>query len=316
MKQIQGVAAFRRSAISLAVGLCLSGVVYAQSADGNILGTAKSGAVVTLTAPGGKETQITARPDGTFSFARLPAGNYRVTADGVTREVIVAAGVDSRVSLTSVAASGAGERITVTGSRILRDTFNSASPVQVITRDETLMSGFDSTTAALQGTGVTAGSAQINNAFGGFVTDGGPGANTLGLRGLGATRTLILLNGRRIAPAGTRGAVGTTDLNVLPSSVIDRIEILKDGASSIYGSDAVAGVVNIITRKNIQGVTFEGQYNHPEDGGGETRRASITAGWTGDRGFLSGSLELYDRNSIRLGQRDWARCQTDYRRTV
>src|SRR5687767_3811106 len=314
MRQVTRVAAFRRTVISLAVGMCLSGAVYAQSADGSIVGKAKSGATVTLTAPGGKESQIRAGSDGAFNFPRLQPGSYRITADGVTREVVVAAGVDSRVSLESAAA--ASERITITGSRILRDTFNSASPVQVITRDETLMAGFDSTTAALQSAGVTAGSGQINNAFGGFVTDGGPGANTIGLRGLGATRTLVLLNGRRVSPAGTRGAVGTADVNVLPSSVIDRIEILKDGASSIYGSDAVAGVINIITRKNIQGVTFEGQYNHPEDGGGETRRASITAGWTGDRGFLSGSLELYDRNSIRLGQRDWARCQTDYRRTV
>ena len=314
MKQNNAVAAFRRTAISLAVGMCLSGAVYAQSADGSILGKAKGGAAVTLTAPGGKTTLATAAPDGTFTFSKLPPGTYRVTADGITREVVVAAGVDSRISVESAAA--AGERITVTGSRILRDTFNSASPVQVITRDETLMAGFDSTTAALQSAGVTAGSGQINNAFGGFVTDGGPGANTIGLRGLGATRTLVLLNGRRVAPAGTRGAVGTADVNVLPSSVIDRIEILKDGASSIYGSDAVAGVINIITRKNIQGVTFEGQYNAPEDGGGEAKRASITAGWTGDRGFLSGSLEIYDRNEVKWSERDWMKCQTDYRRRV
>jgi iron complex outermembrane recepter protein len=314
MRQVTGVAAFRRTVISLAVGMCLSGAVYAQSADGSIVGKAKSGATVTLTAPGGKESQIRAGSDGAFNFPRLQPGSYRITADGVTREVVVAAGVDSRVSLESAAA--ASERITITGSRILRDTFNSASPVQVITRDETLMSGFDSTTAALQSAGVTTGSAQINNAFGGFVTDGGPGANTIGLRGLGATRTLVLLNGRRVSPAGTRGAVGTADINVLPSSVIDRIEILKDGASSIYGSDAVAGVINIITRKNIQGVTFEGQYNAPEDGGGETGRASITAGWTGDRGFLSGSFEIYDRDEVKWSDRDWMKCQTDYRRRV
>jgi iron complex outermembrane receptor protein len=314
MNEIKGVVAFRRTAIAIAVGVCLSGVVYAQSADGNILGKAKGGATVTLTAPGGKTSQVTAQPDGSFNFSKLPPGSYRISSDGITREVAVAAGVDSRVALDSAAATS--EKITVTGSRILRDTFNSASPVQVITRDETLMSGFDSTTAALQGTGVTTGSAQINNAFGGFVTDGGPGANTLGLRGLGATRTLVLLNGKRIAPAGTRGAVGTADLNVLPSSVIDRIEILKDGASSIYGSDAVAGVVNVITRKNIQGVTFEGQYNKPQDGGGETGRASVTAGWTGDRGFISGSIEIYDRNEVRWGDRDWMKCQTDYRRLV
>ncbi len=316
MKQVKGVAAFRRTAISLAMGMCLSGMVYAQSADGNIVGKAKGGAAVTLTAPGGAERRITAGPDGSFNFSRLQPGNYRVTADGITREVTVAAGVDSRVSLESAAAAGAGERITVTGSRILRDTFNSASPVQVITRDETLMSGFSSTTAALQSAGATAGSSQINNAFGGFVTDGGPGANTLALRGLSATRTLVLLNGRRIAPAGTRGAVGSADLNVLPNAIIDRIEVLKDGASSIYGSDAVAGVVNVITKKNVQGLTLEAQRNQPEGGGGEETRVSATFGLTTDRGFFTGSLEHYDRNGIRWGDRDWMQCQTQYRRTV
>jgi outer membrane receptor protein involved in Fe transport len=316
MKQNNAVAAFRRTAISLAVGMCLSGAVYAQSADGNILGKAKGGSTVTLTAPGGKTTTMTAGPDGSFSFPRLQAGTYRVAADGITRDVVVAAGVDSRVALDSPAAAAAGERITVTGSRILRDTFNSASPVQVITRDETLMSGFASTTAALQSTAATAGSSQINNAFGGFVTDGGPGANTIALRGLSATRTLVLLNGRRVAPAGTRGAVGSADLNVLPSAIIDRIEILKDGASSIYGSDAVAGVVNIITKKNVQGVTLEAQHNAPEHGGGEETRVSATLGLTTDRGFFTASLEQYDRNAILWGDRDWMKCQTQYRRTV
>jgi iron complex outermembrane receptor protein len=315
MNRNNAVAAFRRTAISLAVGMCLSGVVYAQSADGNILGKAKGGSVVTLTAPGGATRQITAGPDGSFTFSRLPAGNYRVTADGISRDVVVAAGVDSRVSVETAAAAGAGERITVTGSRIVRDTFNSASPVQVITRDETLMSGFASTTAALQSTGVTAGSAQINNAFGGFVTDGGPGANTISLRGLGATRTLVLLNGRRIAPAGTRGAVGSADLNVLPTSIIDRIEILKDGASSIYGSDAVAGVVNIITKKNVQGATLEFQHNASDEGGGEETRVSAVFGLTTDRGYFTASLDHYDRNAITWGDRDWMKCQTQYRRT-
>ena len=98
--------------------------------------------------------------------------------------------------------------VTVTGSRIGRDVFNSVSPVQVITREESTLAGFNSAAAALQSNSVTAGSSQINNSFGGYVTNGGPGANTLSLRGLGATRTLILLNGRRVAPAGSRGSVG------------------------------------------------------------------------------------------------------------
>ncbi|WP_294996434.1 TonB-dependent receptor [uncultured Stenotrophomonas sp.] len=202
------------------------------------------------------------------------------------------------------------DTVTVTGSRISRDVFNSVSPVQVVTREETTLAGFNSTTAALQSTAVTAGASQINNAYGGYVTDGGPGANTLGLRGLGPTRTLILLNGRRVSPAGSRGSVGSTDLNVLPNSIVDRVEILKDGASSIYGSDAVAGVINIITKKKVDGVTFEGQHNATDGGGGDERRYALTFGTTGERSHFSGSYEYTVRNALTLGDRDWTRCAT------
>ncbi|MGE7199371.1 TonB-dependent receptor domain-containing protein [Brevundimonas naejangsanensis] len=204
------------------------------------------------------------------------------------------------------------EEVVVVGSRIRRDTYNAPSPVQVVTREETTLAGFNSTTEVLQGTGITGGTDQINNAYGGYVTNGGPGANTLSLRGLGATRTLLLLNGRRVAPAGSRGSVGSADLNVLPTAMIERIEVLKDGASSIYGSDAVAGVVNIITRNNIDGITIEGQYNTPlrTNGEGEETRFSITAGATGDRWHASGSVEYYNRAEMTLGSRPFARCAT------
>lgn len=204
------------------------------------------------------------------------------------------------------------DEVVVVGSRIRRDNYNAPSPVQVVTRDETTLAGFSSTTSVLQGTGVTGGTDQINNAYGGYVTNGGPGANTLSLRGLGATRTLVLLNGRRLAPAGSRGSVGSADLNVLPSAMIERIEVLKDGASSIYGSDAVAGVVNIITRNNLDGITVEGQYNTPlhADGEGEETRFSIVAGATGDRWHAAGSAEYYNRAELTLGSRPFARCAT------
>ncbi|MGH8423709.1 MAG: TonB-dependent receptor plug domain-containing protein, partial [Pseudomonas fluorescens] len=208
------------------------------------------------------------------------------------------------------------DTVTVTGSRIAKDTFNSVSPVQVVTREETLLAGFNSTTAALQSTAVTAGSSQINNAYGGYVTDGGPGANTLGLRGLGPTRTLILMNGRRVSPAGARGAVGSTDLNVLPNAIVDRVEILKDGASSIYGSDAVAGVINIITKTKVDGLTFEAQHNATDGGGGDERRYSIVFGQTGERSHFSGSYEYYTRNDLSLRDRDWTRCATDMYRDI
>ncbi|CAN5311550.1 TonB-dependent receptor [soil metagenome] len=203
--------------------------------------------------------------------------------------------------------------LVVVGSRIRRDAYNSPSPVQIITREESTLAGFSTPTDQLQSTGVTGGSAQINNAFGGFVTNGGPGANTIGLRGLGANRTLVLLNGRRLAPAGTRGAVGSADLNVLPASIVDHIEILKDGASSIYGSDAVAGVVNIITKRGLDRWTLEGQYNATDDGGGESTRASITGGIVKDKFEFSGSFDYYDRSALTLGDREWTRCNLDYR---
>lgn len=203
------------------------------------------------------------------------------------------------------------DEVVVTGSRIRRDTFSSAAPVQILTRDEVTLAGFTSATEALQGTAITTGAAQINNAFGGFVTDGGPGANTLSLRGLGAGRTLVLINGRRVAPSGTRGAVGSTDLNVLPNAIIDHIEVLKDGASSIYGSDAIAGVVNVVTMSEVEGVTFEAQYNQPLEEGGEQGRISVVGGLSRERWNLGGSLEFYDRSALTLGQRDWTLCNTD-----
>jgi iron complex outermembrane receptor protein len=311
MKQITRKA--RRAAISVAVGMALSGAVQAQTPTGKIVGQGPANASITLTSPDtGVRREIRANPDGSFSISQLPPGRYRVVTEGMSREVTVAGGADTRVVFEGAQHA---ETVTVTGSRIQRDTFNSVSPVQIITREESTLAGFNNTTSVLQSTAVTAGGPQINNAFGGFVVDGGPGVNTISLRGLGTTRTLVLLNGRRVAPAGSRGSVGSADLNVLPTAIIDHIEILKDGASSIYGSDAVAGVINIITRKNITGVTVEGQYNTTEHGGGDEQRYSLTAGHTFDRGYVSGSIELYRRSELTWGDRDWMACQTDYRRT-
>ncbi len=211
---------------------------------------------------------------------------------------------------TEKAAAAPIEQIIITGSHIHQDEYSSASPIQVIRKDESVLAGLTTTTDTLQGSTVSGGSNQINNYFGGYVTDGGPGANTLSLRGLGAVRTLVLLNGRRLAPAGTRGSVGSADLNVLPSAMVDRIEILKDGASSIYGSDAVAGVVNIITRKGIRDWTVEGTRVQTRDGGGDQTSFSVVGGHSWDKFEVSGSLEYYDRTNLAVGQRDWASCPT------
>ncbi|MXP10196.1 TonB-dependent receptor plug domain-containing protein [Pseudoblastomonas halimionae] len=189
-------------------------------------------------------------------------------------------------------------RVVVTGSRIRRDEFSTTEPLTVITKDEVTQAGFNSSTDALQSTAVTAGSGQINNYFAGFVTDGGTGANTLGLRNLGPARTLILLNGRRLAPAGTRGSVVAADLNVLPTSIVERIEILKAGASSVYGSDAIAGVVNIITDDQLRGVRLEAQVNVPEVGDGRDYRVAGSFGFGNDRLDVVGSIEYRNREGL------------------
>jgi outer membrane receptor protein involved in Fe transport len=212
-------------------------------------------------------------------------------------------------------AEESNQQIVISGSRIKRDNFTSPSPLQIIRNDDSAIAGFTSTAEVLQGTAVTGGQGQINNAFGGFVTDGGPGANTIGLRGFTPTRSLVLLNGRRMAPSGTRGSVGAADLNTLPGSIVDRIEVLKDGASSIYGSDAVAGVINIITKKNIDSTTAESRFTLTDGGGGEEFNLSLTSGFVSDRARLSGSYDYSERNALTLGQRDWTLCNTDYRRT-
>ena len=205
-------------------------------------------------------------------------------------------------------AAGGDNVIVVTGSRIRRDKFTATEPITVITKQEITQAGFISATDALQGVAVTQGAGQINNFYGGFVTDGGVGANTLGLRGLGADRTLILLNGHRLAPGGTRGSVVAADLNVLPTAIIDRIEVLKAGASSIYGSDAIAGVVNIITDKKLTGLHVDMQANVPEVGAGVDRRISASYGIQAGRLNLVGSFEYRKRDQLSLRDVSFFNC--------
>lgn len=207
------------------------------------------------------------------------------------------------------------DTVVVSGSRIKRDNYNTSAPVTIIRNEDAALAGFTSVGQVLQSTAVTGGQGQINNAYGGFVTDGGPGANTIGLRGFAPTRSLVLLNGRRMSPSGTRGSVGAADLNTLPNSIVDRIEVLKDGASSIYGSDAVAGVVNIITKKNLTSITVDASTSRPVDGGGNSHNFAIAGGYvTDDTRFLA-SFQINQQDSLTLGQRDWTVCNTDYRRT-
>ena len=141
-----------------------------------------------------------------------------------------------------------------------------------------------------------------------FVTNGGPGAQTIDLRGLGANRTLVLLNGRRAGPAGTRGGVSSFDLNVLPLSIVSDIQILKSGASSVYGSDAVAGVVNIFTKNKLDGLTLDLNASVPFDSGGENFRVSGAWGKTFDRGHIMIAGDYTKTQELARGDRGYLAC--------
>lgn len=205
------------------------------------------------------------------------------------------------------------EAVVVTGSRIKRNEFNSPDPVQVITADQGRLKGIGNTAQLLQSSTIASGSPQITAAVSSaFVTDGGPGSETISLRGLGANRTLVLLNGRRAGPAGVRGGVSAFDLNVLPVAAIDRVEILKDGASSVYGSDAVAGVVNILTKRGQDGFSIDAFASQPQKHGGEEFRTSVGYGKTFSRGFFNITYDYAKKSEQTRGQRPYTNCGQQY----
>jgi len=203
------------------------------------------------------------------------------------------------------------DTVKVTGSLISRQGFDTINPVQIITADTSRTTGQLDTTSILQTSNVAAGSTQISNQFSGFVVEGGNGVQTLSLRGLGANRTLILLDGRRPGPAGTRGQVGAFDLNVIPSVLLQRVELLKDGAGSIYGSDAVAGVVNLITRKSVDRTEISVETDLPQEDGGATWSVSGITGFNFSNGSVVAAFQHYDQQSLKLGDRDFFECSQD-----
>jgi iron complex outermembrane receptor protein len=204
-----------------------------------------------------------------------------------------------------------GDRVVVTGSRIARDAFTSTAPIQVITAEQSTLEGLVDTSEILQGSSIANGSLQLNNQFGGFVIEGGPGINSVSLRGLGAQRSLVLLNGQRPGPAGVRGQVAAFDLQVVPDSIISRVEILKDGASSVYGSDAVAGVANIITRSSVDKPELNVQYNATEEGGGNTLQVNGAIGFDLFGGNLMLAAEYESRDPLHFGDRSYLACAQD-----
>jgi outer membrane receptor for ferrienterochelin and colicin len=197
-------------------------------------------------------------------------------------------------------------KIDVTGSHIKSDDFKGISPVVVITGEQLKVTGANNLIEALQKSALIGYDtfSSLNN-----VPDSSAiGSASVSLRGLGVDSTLILINGRRVtvSPFANNIDVLFVDLNHVPLSTVERIEILKDGASAIYGSDAIAGVVNIILRKEVKGLELNVKSGYTADGGGEENKVSMHWGKDNESTRHVLMIDLFDRAAIFRDQRDYS----------
>lgn len=210
---------------------------------------------------------------------------------------------------TSTDTAGDEERIVVTGSRIKRTDLEGPSPVVTITADDMNKEGFNTVFEALRSLSQATGAVQGEQYANSFT----PNAETLNLRGFGPGLTLYLLNGRRVAdyPQPYNGQSNFFNLAQIPAAMVDRIEILSGGASSIYGSDAVAGVVNIITRKDFDGLNATVRFGDTSDGGGESKKLQVVGGTAIGDGNLTIAYEYFQRDPIFGKDRDYTDSRSD-----
>ena len=196
------------------------------------------------------------------------------------------------------------EEVMVTGSRIRRKDLSTPAPVAVIDAQVINNSGLITIGEILQN--LPSQSNAINVQF----NNGGSGATRINLRGIGVARTLVLLNGRRVVPSGL-GANASVDLNMIPIEIVERIEVLKDGASAVYGSDAIAGVVNVITKRDFSGVEGSAYYGTSQRGGG-IFQAALSAGDSTDRAGYIMSFQYFNQDDLFAGQRDFSKSDLAY----
>ena len=184
------------------------------------------------------------------------------------------------------------DRIEVTGSRIRQVDVETAQPVLMITRADIENQGFSSVADILQNISA-AGSPAFSRASP-LTANQEAGGSYIDLRNLGAQRTLVLVNGKRLGISTS----GYQDVSTIPSAVVERIEVLKDGASSIYGSDAIAGVINIITRSNFEGAQVNAYYGQYGQGDGTIQNYDFVTGFSGDRGSVTIGAEYHQEDEV------------------
>jgi iron complex outermembrane recepter protein len=318
-------------------GLCMSGAVFAQISNDTVhvdipaqsLSSAltqfgrDTGTEIVFT-PEAVDHKISTAIKGDFAkekaLALMLAGTgltYQVTAQGAivihstSRILEKTSPGTSLQTVQEESSSNNGEthnkndldEITVTGTHI-RGTTNSPSPVLVFTRDDIDAAGANTIQQFLQSLPQNFGSVSANT----IGADAGRGTNNVNgsapnLRGLGAGATLVLINGHRVAPGNIDGSF--VDISMIPLTAVERIEIITDGASAIYGSDAVGGVVNIILRTKFDGAETRVQYGSVTDGSSHNVTVGQTVGtdWTGGSGVLS--YQYFDQTPLSAASRDY-----------
>lgn len=224
---------------------------------------------------------------------------------------LVACGELTIPTLAAAAEDQPVEEIVVTGSRLRRDSYTSPTPLQVLDVEEASRSGITTISELLQRSTVANGQ-QIDTTFNGNAGAsnasepppvGGVGSANISLRGLGPERTLVLLNGKRLGSSGVRGAPAQPDINLLPMNMVRSVEVITEGASAVYGADAVAGVVNLLLKDDFEGFEVTMNLERPDSPGGDIDRLSFLTGTGGDRGHFVLGGDWYDQERISAGQR-------------
>lgn len=224
--------------------------------------------------------------------------SFKMTKVGLAAATLVS----GLTGLSADVLAQAGQRIEITGSAIKRIDAETAVPVTVLRMDELKAQGVTSIEQIMSSIGavqMTQGSSQQ-------VGSGTGGAAFANLRGVGESKTLVLLNGRRVANNAIDGSA--VDLNMIPFAALQRVEVLRDGASSLYGTDAIGGVINFITRSDYRGGSISVGADVPEAKGGKAETANVGFGF-GDlskQGFnLFGFVDVNRQHRITGMQRPW-----------
>ncbi|MDO8653932.1 MAG: TonB-dependent receptor [Undibacterium sp.] len=240
-----------------------------------------------------------------FQLKSMPMMIAQVIASGALSVIAIPA-----VMAQEASTADAPQRVTITGSMISRANKETPSPVQILSADDLVKSGFTTVTEVLTNL-ASNGAGSLGQGFAGAFAGGASGVS---LRGLTVGSTLVLIDGHRMSPfpIGDDAQRQFVDVSNIPFDMVERIEVLKDGASSVYGSDAIAGVVNVILKKTFNGTRISAEGGTTQHGGGKNVHATISHGMgnlNNDGYNVFGSLEYRKSDPIKVSQRDnnlWA----------